>query len=467
MSKLFLVHDFSPDSSALFAAFSQHAPLLAENSIELAPFNAVACEIVPTHGFLWLNRGKTPVLPAHVSAIWAAIAEKLDSGKNVLMFTRSIEPESHAYFWQHLPERVDLERHAPELLFIFGRPSLLLEQYHVADPVVRTQPVPQTHGERWLGSIAPAVSLIRERAGSARCEYLFNTAESPAGAPRLELFGQVFDFLGCQPPDLSHQDPSGAGFKSHQARRIFRALEVRGNAWPPLDMAACRAALLELDRDLPQEWVTPLSVRQEFARAGAAAVTALEALSGASPGSLAPPPAFAEEPQADLAAPISPALIEAFVARIPPAERESLWARLRNDRPLLNADHKALWAALSGDGEFSHMGEAVPPPELTVLTMTFNHENFIAQCMDSVLAQKTDFPVRHLVLDHCSSDGTAAIVAEYARKHPSIQPVLLSQHLPHENTFGLFQRCRSKYAALCDGADYFTEPTKLQRQVEM
>lgn len=467
MSKLFLVHDFSPGSSALVAAFSQHAPLLAENSIELAPFNPRGREITPTHTFLWFNRGESPSLPAHISGVWPTIAEKLDSGKNVLMLTRTIEPESHAYFWRHLPARVNLERHAPELLFIFGRPSLLMEQYYQADPTVRNLPVSQTHGEKWLGSIAPALSLIRERAGSARCEYLFNTAERPASVPSPELFGQVFDFLGCPPPDLSHPDPFGVDFQSSQTRRIFRTLEVRGNAWPALDVAACRTALLELDRDLPQEWVTPLDIRREFARTGAEAVSILETLTGASPGSLAPLPAFVDEPEADLAAPLSPALTKAFVACLAPQERENLRARLLNDRSLLNADQEALLAALCGDGEFFRMGESVPPPELTVLTMTYNQENFIAQCMDSVLAQKTDFPVRHIVLDHCSTDGTAAIVAEYAREHPSIRPVLLSQHVPHENVFGLFQRCRSKYAALCDGDDYFTEPTKLQRQVDM
>ncbi|MDE6735067.1 MAG: glycosyltransferase family 2 protein, partial [Desulfovibrio sp.] len=467
MSKLFLVHDFSPDSSALFSAFSQHARLLAENSLELAPLNSLNCESVLTHDFLWFNRGEILPLPPRICAMWADIAEKLDSGKNVLMFTRLLEPASHEYFWRHLAERVDLGRHAAELLFILGRPSLLLEQCYRTDPAVRNAPLMEAHGEKWLGSLAPVLSLIRDRAGSARCEYLFNTAESPVDAPRPELFGQVFDFLGCPLPELSQPGPSVTDFKSHQTRRLFRALEVRSNAWPALDAAALRAALLELDRELPKEWVAPLAVRRKFARTEAEAVSALEGLTGASPGSLAPTQDFLEEPEADLAAPLSPTLIKAFVARIPTSEREKLRARLLNDRPLLNADHEALLAALSADGGFSHMGEAVPPPELTVLTMTFNHEKFIAQCMDSVLQQKTDFPVQHLVLDHYSTDGTAAIVAEYARKHPSIRPVLLSQHLPYENVTGLFERCRSKYAALCDGDDYFTEPTKLQRQVDM
>lgn len=86
--------------------------------------------------------------------------------------------------------------------------------------------------------------------------------------------------------------------------------------------------------------------------------------------------------------------------------------------------------------------------------------------MDSVLKQKTDFPVTHLVLDHSSTDGTPAIIREYASKYPSVRPVLLSRRVPEENVRGLFARCRVKYAALCDGDDYFSSPDKLQKQVD-
>ena len=466
MSKLFLVHDFSPDSTALFAAFAQQAPVLGENGIELGPFNSLVGEIVPTHGFLWTSRPESMALPPRIAAMWATVAEKLDSGKNVLLFTRMLEPQSHEYFWKHLSERVDLQHHAPELLFILGRPSLLLEQYFQPNPVERARPFQQTYRERLL-TIAATVSGIRERSGCARCEYLLNDTESPVVTPRPRILEQVFSFLGCPAPRPLPPNPWGIGFRAQQTRRLFQALEVRSNGWPALDTAACRAALQALDKEQPQDWLTPLDIRREFARTGAEAASALEALAGASPGSLAPPQAFVNEPEADLATPLSPSLLKAFIAGLTPAERGTLRARLVNDEVLLSPDQQVLLAELNAGGEFSHMGEVVPPPELTVLTMTYNQENFIAQCMDSVLAQKTDFPVQHLVLDHYSTDGTAAIVAEYARKHPSIRPVLLSRHVPQENVIGLFQRCRSKYAALCDGDDYFTEPTKLQRQVDM
>lgn len=466
MSKLFLVHDFSPDSTALFAAFSQHAPLLGENGIKLGPFNPLLRETVPTHASLWFNRPEDAALPVHISDMWDAIATNLDSGKNVLLFTRRLEPQSHEYFWKHLSERLDLEHHTPELLFVFGRPSLLLEQYFQVNPDARNAPFTQTYGG-WLRSIAATVAQIQKNAGNVRREYVFNVTENPICTPRREVLEQAFAFLGCPLPDAPLTNPYGVGFRSHQTRRIFQALEVWHNAWPALDRGACRAALLEVDRVTPQDWLAPLDFRREFARKGAEDVRALEALTGASPGSLAAPQAFVNEPETDPTAPLSRELPLAFAETLPSAEREALHARLANDEPLLKPDQRDLLAGFSASHDFSRLDDPVPPPELTVLTMTYNQENFIAQCMDSVLAQKTDFPVRHLVLDHGSTDGTAAIVAEYASKHPSIRPVLLSRHMPHENVTGLFLRCHSKYAALCDGDDYFTEPTKLQKQVDM
>ena len=466
MSKLFLVHDFSPDSTALFAALSQHAPVLAENAIALAPFNPLSRESVRTHNVLWVKRAETRALPPHIGAMWADVAEKLDSGKNVLLFTRELDPEGHSYFWAHLHERVDLGRHSPELLFIAGRPSLLLEQYfqwHLA----AGNAVPAHPYIEWLQSIPATISRIKEHTETARCECLSNASENPVCTPQPEILHKVFAFLGCPAPETRSVNPLALGFRSHQVRRLARALAVRDNAWPALDEAACYAALHEADRDLPLDWLAPLDLRQEFARTGADAVRDLEALAGAAPGSLAPTPPFVNAPATDPTAALAPDTAKAFVEALRPAERSVLAARLTNDECLLNPDQRALLRALREAGGFSRLDDVVPPPELTVLTMTYNQEKFIAQCMDSVLAQKTDFPVQHIVLDHCSTDGTAAIVADYAARYPSIRPVLLSRHTPRENVTGLFQRCRSKYAALCDGDDYFTEPTKLQKQVDM
>lgn len=110
---------------------------------------------------------------------------------------------------------------------------------------------------------------------------------------------------------------------------------------------------------------------------------------------------------------------------------------------------------------------AGPEPLLSVLTLACNQRDFIAQCLDSVIDQKTGFPVRHIVLDDGSTDGTDRIIFEYARKYPHIVPIFLKKpHAPGENVRLLFDACRSTYAALCDGDDYFSDPYKLQKQAD-
>lgn len=107
------------------------------------------------------------------------------------------------------------------------------------------------------------------------------------------------------------------------------------------------------------------------------------------------------------------------------------------------------------------------PPVLSVLTLSYNQEKYIGECLESVLSQKTDFPVQHIVVDDGSSDATADIILGYARKYSRIVPIFLKRpRRAGENVRLLFSACRSPYAALCDGDDYFTDPLKLQKQVD-
>ena len=106
-------------------------------------------------------------------------------------------------------------------------------------------------------------------------------------------------------------------------------------------------------------------------------------------------------------------------------------------------------------------------PLMSVLTLTKDHKAYLGDCIESVLAQETDFPVEHIIVDDCSTDGTSELLMHYAKQHASIVPIFLQGGAPPgRNVKALFQACRSKYAALCDGDDYFTDPLKLQRQVD-
>jgi glycosyltransferase involved in cell wall biosynthesis len=106
-------------------------------------------------------------------------------------------------------------------------------------------------------------------------------------------------------------------------------------------------------------------------------------------------------------------------------------------------------------------------PKLSVLTPTYNHADFIGQCIESVLAQRVNFPLQHIIADDGSDDGTQDIILDYAAKYPHIVPVFQkARSYGAGNLRALFDMARTEYAAVCDGDDYFTDPEKLQTQVD-
>ena len=110
---------------------------------------------------------------------------------------------------------------------------------------------------------------------------------------------------------------------------------------------------------------------------------------------------------------------------------------------------------------------------LSVVVITYNHGRWIRQCLDGIIMQQTDFPVEIIVHDDASTDGTADIIRQYAAEHPdTIVPLLRTenQYNRHRNFNRIlsdcFDRCRGEYIAICEGDDYWTDPRKLQRQVD-
>jgi len=114
------------------------------------------------------------------------------------------------------------------------------------------------------------------------------------------------------------------------------------------------------------------------------------------------------------------------------------------------------------------MNAAAPPVELSVLVMTYNHIRFIGQAIDSALAQRTDFPYEILVSEDCSTDGTREAVIERAAREPDRIRLLLSAVNLRSNAVvsrGI-GAARGRYVAFLDGDDYWTDPRKLQKQVD-
>jgi glycosyltransferase involved in cell wall biosynthesis len=108
-------------------------------------------------------------------------------------------------------------------------------------------------------------------------------------------------------------------------------------------------------------------------------------------------------------------------------------------------------------------------PMLTICTVTYNHEKYIGRALDSFLMQKTDFPFQVIVGDDASTDGTAEIIREYAKKYPDIiKPIFHKRNIgPMSNSLSVYDAARTEFVAICDGDDYWTDPLKLQKQVDM
>ena len=111
-------------------------------------------------------------------------------------------------------------------------------------------------------------------------------------------------------------------------------------------------------------------------------------------------------------------------------------------------------------------------PLASISCMTYNHAPFIRQCLDQLLAQKTNFPFEIIIHDDASTDGTREIIEEYVSKYPNIFfPYYQNVNQYSRGSRGLpslynYPRCRGKYIAICEGDDYWSDPLKLQRQVD-
>lgn len=109
--------------------------------------------------------------------------------------------------------------------------------------------------------------------------------------------------------------------------------------------------------------------------------------------------------------------------------------------------------------------------KVSICCTAYNHENYIRRALDSFLMQKTNFRFEIIIHDDASPDGTADIIREYAQKYPDIiKPIFQT-----ENQFSkqvnlirefLFANSTGQYIAICEGDDFWTDPDKLQKQID-
>ena len=113
-------------------------------------------------------------------------------------------------------------------------------------------------------------------------------------------------------------------------------------------------------------------------------------------------------------------------------------------------------------------------PLVSIRCLVYNHEPYLRQCLDGFVMQRTNFPFEAIVHDDASTDGSVAIIREYAEKYPDIIKPVYETENQYSKCDGSIRKAMdavmcpdSKYIAKCEGDDYWTDPDKLQKQVDI
>lgn len=110
-------------------------------------------------------------------------------------------------------------------------------------------------------------------------------------------------------------------------------------------------------------------------------------------------------------------------------------------------------------------------PLVSICCITYNHEKYIRETIESFLKQEVNFPIEIIIHDDASTDETATIIKEYTAKYPELFfPIFQNKNQYSQGIKPIikyvFPCVRGRYIALCEGDDYWTDPHKLQKQVD-
>lgn len=479
MPTVTLLTDASPHFPLLFAAIqAQEADLTRQGCVMPAaqPWREGAMR---SHQFLWnaAHQGRNgPELAPFWKPCLHQLLDGARQGRDILLYGRELNPEKQQLVLALLRSCRELAGHAFRIVGILGRPALLLEQ------ISRLALSPLCGSDEWNARVRrcsrlPSLVAFWKQSGADELRLFCDSAASPLPVAWSQGHAAALACLGISPI----QPPAHPLFLASREALHFHILrEVGNNAWPPLEETAFLNFLQEEERR--EGWDTlPLSPPEHRARLEPPAARLARLLDMPESAFAAPawlstaqdsgdPPAHDPAPSPAQAwtayTGLSDAAVAAFARDLPAPLAETLRARFRRDRKLLVPGQQRMARALDPRPLPSRVEVEEETPLVCVLTLTRNHRMYIGACIESVLAQQAPFRIRHIIVDHCSTDGTAQIIREYAQNHPSVHPVLLSQWLSGQNVRALFRRCHSRYAALCDGDDYFTDPLKLRKQVD-
>lgn len=105
---------------------------------------------------------------------------------------------------------------------------------------------------------------------------------------------------------------------------------------------------------------------------------------------------------------------------------------------------------------------------VSINCIAYNHEKYIADAIESFIMQKTNFKFEILIGDDCSTDNTRNKIEKYIKQYPDVIRLISSEKNQggFENIRKVHKESKGKYIAICEGDDYWTDPLKLQKQVD-
>lgn len=108
-------------------------------------------------------------------------------------------------------------------------------------------------------------------------------------------------------------------------------------------------------------------------------------------------------------------------------------------------------------------------PQVSICMITYNHESFIAESIEGILKQETEYHYELIICEDNSTDNTRKVIERYLIANPSILKVCYNESNLglYNNTKKAIKLCSGKYIAFCDGDDYWHNPEKLQKQIKI
>lgn len=297
------------------------------------------------------------------------------------------------------------------------------------------------HQEKMMGNLARSF-------GRGDC-LILKGSDNPEEIPEDSNFLSVLYKL-LQIPQLDMQLPplqTRLLLKSRECRHVHYLYGSLNNVWPDsinslILLEALKKAEAQLTDSLDLRPMLAPAIAEKFSLPVSGTQREWEAYSG-----------------------IEPNIAESITETLPENITRPLLQTFEANEKMLTCQHRILLAALRKRHPASLPVSRAP--RVSVLVQTYNQEEYIGEALDSILGQKTDFDVEIVVVDDASSDGTRAIVADYASRFDNIKPVFLrTRSNAGQNNLALFQHASAPYVALCDGDDYFTDPLKLQMQAD-